>query len=382
MASKNNLLKKIISLSAVFLPLILLAQGNLNLSGLPLQISFNQGTSPTYTFSSTITNIVSRNPGVVSWTISGNNVTFTGLKARRTGLKIESGGQSYYMGVRVNHTNGDIPGLPQHLSIGSVSEDIAGDLAFWKDVDIDATNKAMDIRYIYINGGVVSGWQSWGPDRPGKFARESLRHGLIPFFVYYNIPDAGEDYTIDLQHAQDPAYMTAYFKDINVFMDSVQNIMKGDLYGIILEPDFLGYMQQNAKPNNPNLITTSVGATTIATGAGTISSLVHRINKTIYDKRVSGHKIFFGWQLNLWSYTAHTGSKGIIRKTDELNFDPAKYLIGLTATEITQYGMNAGILSNGADFISIDKYGLDAMGQNTDPYFKPNCSHKFFFILQ
>ena len=205
MASKNNLLKKIISLSAVFLPLILLAQGNLNLSGLPLQISCNQGTSPTYTFSSTITNIVSRNPGVVSWTISGNNVTFTGLKARRTGLKIESGGQSYYMGVRVNHTNGDIPGLPQHLSIGSVSEDIAGDLAFWKDVDIDATNKAMDIRYIYINGGVVSGWQSWGPDRPGKFAREILRHGLIPFFVYYNIPDAGKDYKIDIQKTQKPA---------------------------------------------------------------------------------------------------------------------------------------------------------------------------------
>lgn len=350
-----------------FIPLVLSAQGNLNLLNLPLQISFNQGTSPTYTFSAGITNIVSRNPGVVSWTISGNNVTFTGLKARRTGLKIESGGQSYYMGIRVNHTNGDIPGLPQHLSVGSVSEDIAGDLAFWKDVDIDATNKAMDIRYIYINGGVFNGWQSWGADRPGKFARESLRHGLIPFFVYYNIPDVGEDYTIDLQHAQDPAYMTAYFKDINVFMDSVQNILNGDLYGIILEPDFLGYMQQNAVPNNPHLIPTSVGPSSIASNAGNIATLVHRINKTISDKRIGGHKIFFGWQLNLWSYPAHAGGKGILRKTDDLSFGAAKHLIGLTAEAITQYGINAGILSYGADFISIDKYGLDAMGQNNTP---------------
>lgn len=363
----GNHLKKMVLFFFFCLPLLLLAQGNLNLSSLPLQISFNEGTSPTYTFSGTITNIVSRNPDVISWTISGNNVTFTGLKARRTGLKIESGGQSYYMGVRINHANGTIPGLPQYLSIGSVSEDVTGDLTFWKDIDTDATNKAMDIRYIYINGGAINGWQTWGAQRPGTFARESLRHGLIPFFVYYNIPDVGESYQLDLEHAQDPAYMTAYFKDLNVFMDSVQNVMNGDLYGIILEPDFLGYMQQNAVPNNPHLIPTSVGPSAISTNAGTIASLVHRINKTISDKRISGHKLFFGWQLNLWAYGAHAGSKGILRKSDELNFEPAKYLIGITAQEITQYGINAGILSYNADFISIDKYGLDAMGQNNTP---------------
>ena len=265
-------MKKIIFSLLLCFPFFLFSQGNLTLSSLPLQISFNEGASPVYTFSGAITNLVSRNLGVVSWTIAGNTVTLTGLKAGRTGLKIESGGQSYYMGLRVNHPNGDLPGLPQYLSIGSVSEDVAGDLSFWKDIDIDATNKATDIRYIYINGGAVGGWQSWGPQRPGLFARESVRHGFIPFFVYYNIPDNGESYQLDLAHAQDPTYMAAYFQDLNTFMDSVQNVMSGDLYGVILEPDFLGYMQQNATPNDPNTIPTAVGLTTIAPNAGTSSA--------------------------------------------------------------------------------------------------------------
>ncbi len=360
-------MKKNFLLLFVIVPFWLMAQGNLNLTALPLQIQFNEGNAPIYTFSGNISSIISRNPGVVSWTISGSTVTFSGIKAGRTGLKIESGGQSYYMGLRVNHSDGSLPGLPDYLSVGSVSEDLAGDLAFWKDLDTDATNKSMDIRYIYINGGAIGGWQSWGPQRPATFARESLRLGLIPFFVYYNIPDNGESYQLDLAHAQDPVYMTAYFQDLSNFMDSVQSVMNGELYGIILEPDFLGYMQQNAVPNTPILIPTAVSQSNIATGAGNISTLVHRINNTVATKRNAGHNLFFGWQLNLWAYGQHAGSKGIIRKSDDLNFEPAKFLIGLTAQEITQYGIDAGILSYGADFISIDKYGLDAMGQNNTP---------------
>ena len=38
--------------------------------------------------------------------------------------------------------------------------------------------------------------------------------------------------------------MQAYFKDLRQFLSDVQDVMGDDLYGIILEPDFLGYMQQ------------------------------------------------------------------------------------------------------------------------------------------
>lgn len=345
------------------------SQTSLTLNNLPLQINVNEGASLVYTFDQTIDAVASRNPGVVSWQLSGTSITFKGLKAGRTGLKITAGSSSYYLGMRVNKSNGKVPGMPDYVSIASVSEDLAGDLQFWKDIQPGVKNKSMDIRYIYINGGPLTGWHTWGAKRPGQFARESLRHGLIPFFVYYNIPDGDESYQTDLKHIQDPAYMTAYFKDLNIFLDSVENVMKGELYGIILEPDFLGYMQQNAVPNDPHSIKTSVSATSIATGAGTLITLVERINKTIQAKRNAGSNLFFGWQQNLWSTPNFQGPQGICRRTDDNSFAAGKFYIQWSAREATTYHMKAGVLTNGADFISIDKYGLDAMGTNanTDP---------------
>jgi hypothetical protein len=345
------------------------SQTTLTLNNLPLQTAINEGASVVYTFDLTIESVASRNPGVVSWQLSGTAITFKGLKAGRTGLKIVAGGKSYYLGMRVNKSNGTLPGMPDYVSIASVSEDISGDLQFWKDIQPGAKNKAMDVRYIYINGGPINGWHSWGKQRPGQFARESLRHGLIPFFVYYNIPSDDESYQSDLKNVQDATYMTAYFKDLNIFMDSVENVMKGELYGIILEPDFLGYMQQNAVPNDPTAIKTAVGATTIAANAGNISTLIDRINKTIQTKRNSGSNIFYGWQQNLWATPNFQGPQGVCRRTDDNTFAAGKYLIRYSAREATLYQMKAGVLTHGADFISIDKYGLDAMGTNanTDP---------------
>ncbi|HSH67283.1 MAG TPA: hypothetical protein VLB84_16175, partial [Bacteroidia bacterium] len=345
------------------------SQSSLTLSSLPLQLNINAGATVTYTFDQTLEAVASRNPGVVSWQINGSSVEFKGLKSGRTGLKITAAGKGYYVGMRINESNGSIPGMPPYVSIGSVSEDISGDLQFWKDIQPGARNKSMDVRYIYINGGPINGWHSWGAQRPGQFSRESLRHGLIPFFVYYNIPDGDESYQTDLKHIQDPAYMTAYFNDLNMFMDSVENVMKGELYGIILEPDFLGYMQQNAIPNDPLTIKSAVSATSIAANAGNLVTLIDRINKTIQTKRNAGSNLFFGWQQNLWSTPNFQGPQGICRRTDDNSFEAGKYLIKFSAREATMYQMKCGVLTHGADFISIDKYGLDAMGTNasTDP---------------
>lgn len=345
------------------------SQTTLPLNSLPLQLNINEGATVTYTFDATIDAVASRNLNVLSWQINGSSVTFNGVKAGRTGLKITSGGKNYYVGMRINNSNGSIPGMPSYVSIGSVSEDITGDLQFWKDIQPGAKNKSMDVRYIYINGGPINGWHTWGAQRPGQFSRESLRHGLIPFFVYYNIPAGSEDYQTDLKHIQDPTYMTAYFKDLGIFMDSVENVMKGELYGIILEPDFLGYMQQNAVPSDPLTIKTAVSATSIATNAGNLVTLVERINQTIQAKRNAGSNIFYGWQQNLWSTPNFQGPQGICRRTDDNSFDAGKYLVKYSAREATIYQMKAGVLTHGADFISIDKYGLDAMGTNanTDP---------------
>jgi len=91
--------------------------------------------------------------------------------------------------------------------------------------------------------------------------------------------------------------------------------------------------------------------------------LVERINKTIEDKRQAGANLYYGWQLNLWS-AGLNGSLGLMRRTDEsdLGWEAGRALIAEAATSTVTYGMNSGILAHHADFVSIDKYGLDAEG--------------------
>ena len=344
------------------------ASNDLTLTDLPYQISVNQGANRTVTFSGSISSIVSRNRGVASYNINGSSVTFNGLKAGRTGLKITSGGTSYYMGLRTNNANGSVPGLPSYLSVGSVSEDTTPDLDFWKDIDTDMTNKEMDIRYIYINGGPIGGWRSWNGLRVINFARESLRLGLIPFFVYYNIPDGGESLPTDLAHITDVTYMTAYFEDIDIFLTQAKDVLQDEFHGIILEPDFMAYFQQNSggqlPDNAPTAVSTVVNATTIAANAGNMRTLVERINKTIADQRTAGSNIIYGWMLNLWSYAPVSGSKGVLRRTDsdDLGFTAGRAAVLEAATATTQYAIDAGVLTHGADFLSIDRFGLDAAG--------------------
>jgi len=332
---------------------------SLKLDSLPLQLNLNQGSTEIYQFDKPITGVLSRNLNVVELSVSGNQVTVTGLHAGRTGLKITAEGTDYYMGFRVNASDGSIPGLPDYLSVASVSEDTEPDLAFWKDVQPGLKNKAADLRYIYINGGPFTGWTSWDPDRPEKFSTESLRHGLIPFFVFYNIPDSVEDYTIDSTHVNDPAYMTAYFQNLDLFLGKVQGVLQGELFGVILEPDFLGYIKKDGHVPSPDQFVTCVAADTIAPGAGTLTTLVERINSTINLKKQQGYNLVFGWQFNLWA-SPFNGVNNIIRATDNLGYVLGRKAVRWSAEQTTLYGIQAGVLSHSASFLSIDKYGLDA----------------------
>jgi len=215
---------------------------------IPLQIQANLGYDKNFDFGEPLSEVIVRNQALLTATIAGNEMLVNANRTGRTGLKITTlSGKVYYIGIRINDCDGTIPGMPDYASIGFKSEDTTPNLAFWEDVDIDLTNKNMDVRYIYINGGpIISGtYNSWRtPERTLKFCRNSLKYGLIPFFVYYNIPDGGESFETDLMHARDVNYMTEYFQDLNNFIDDCTSVMGDDLFGILLEPDFLGYMQQ------------------------------------------------------------------------------------------------------------------------------------------
>jgi len=340
------------------------ATQNISFASLPNQIKAVNGIPKTFVFDKTITSLKRRNITVFDYTITGNTLKITPKKAGRSGLQITtSDGTIYHLGLRIDNTNGSPLRYPDYVSVGSVSEDTTDDVNFYNNNIDDSNllkNNRMDVRYIYINGGPIAGWNTWQPDRAIKFARNSIKMGLIPFFVFYNIPDGSESYELDLAHVKDASYMTAYFNNLNLFLNQVKAELGDEFFGVVLEPDFLGYMQQF---NEPITTTTAVNATSIAQNVGTLKTLVERINYELNKKRTDENlNMEFGWQLNLWAKSGVAGPKGIIRETDTGTFTTQLNKIKQTALDIFQYTNSMGIMSNSADFISIDKYGLDAMG--------------------
>lgn len=324
----------------------------------PLQVHVNQGQTRTFSFNQPVTEVISRNPTVATITVANGAIEAQGLIPGRTGMRIAfEGGSTLFMGLRVDHPDGSLPGLPGPVALGSVSEDCGSHVAFWQDHVPGPKGTRMDIRYIYLPGGPFTGWSTWYK-RVEQFTANSLIWGMVPFFVFYNIPDEDESAEIDLRNVQDSRYMTAYYENLDKFLTQAKEVMQGELYGVVVEPDFLGYMQKDANPD-PSKITTA---------DGNLVGTVTKINQTIAQAIAGGQNILFGWQLNLWADAPSIPTnKGVIRLTDDdlQGWVKGRETIVQAATNTANYAVAAGVLSHGADFLVIDKYGVD--GGCTNP---------------
>jgi hypothetical protein len=339
-------------------------------------LTCDSATNPSYS-------VISSNRTVVEASIvNGTKLRLQAKKAGRSGIKIieNSTGKTRYFGVKVKNSNGTMPGMPSYVAIGQVTEDSTADLSFLRATANDDTNKRLDVRYIYINGGAIGGWQSWNPADPGSrvksYITESLKLGIVPYFVYYNIPDGSESYDVDKNHINDVTYMEAYYKDLLFFIQTCDEYDEGEDVGIILEPDFLGYMMQNDNADPTKITANGVqGAYTsgvLKRGVdpdfpNTLEGIVKSINYVI-NKYYSSAT--FGWQFNTWSYSVGVPGQGLMHSTEIMGQSAGLSFIKNAATITANYYKSAGILSYGADFISIDKYGLDGAyepGAATNP---------------
>jgi len=318
---------------------------------------------------------VSANPSVAAVSVEAGELRIFGANPGRAGIRIDTaGGESRWLGIRVRNADGTNPGMPVYLSIGAMSEDTEQHLGFWRAIAPGPKNRRVDSRYIYLNGGPWNGWDTWGAypgSRAVNYIRNSRLLGIIPVFVFYNIPDGSESYELDLGHAQDRGYMTAYFRNLKLFLDVVKRESPDDLVGVILEPDFLGYLAQNAgKPASAIPAATKAAYDSGVLDASdpqfpdTIQGLVQAINRSIWKHTP---QVFFGWQMNLWAspaggHTTPVPARGIIRLTDDMGVERGRPAIRREAAAITSYYLDAAVATHGAKFLSIDKYGLDAVG--------------------
>lgn len=323
--------------------------------------------------------VLSSNPAVVTAAMrDGNVLVLTARASGRAALRIVEAGSytARYVGVRVRRADGALPGLPGHLAIGSVSEDTAEHLNFWRGFGEGLKNRRVDYRYIYLNGGPNQGWATWSAVPGGRaieFIRNSRMLGMVPFLVFYNIPENSESFTVAVTNTRRPDYMAAYFRNLQLLLDIIARESPDEPVGIVLEPDFLGYLAQALRLGPAQI----PAATSGAYDAGvllrgldpafpdTITGLVGAMNYLISSRCP---QCYFGWQMNLWAspaggWTTAIPAKGIVRLTDgAADWTEARGRIRAEAAAIASFYAAAGVATHGARFFSIDKYGLDAVG--------------------
>lgn len=159
--------------------------------------------------------------------------------------------------VQAPSGSGYIPGIfPHYFSFGVMNA--YGD-ASQLDAQRSQNGTAYAFRYQYLSGGVNTGhdWTTWDQP-PGQFSTnymlESVQHGYLPAFVYYEICQSngaqpgsycsGHDNQQDPSNLQNSSVMNAYYANWALLMQHIGAFGKPVL--IIVEPDLWGFLEQNS----------------------------------------------------------------------------------------------------------------------------------------
>ena len=311
----------------------------------------------------------------------GNVLVVSPLQAGRAGLKVQvpSLGLSRSVGLTVLDATGKTPGLPAYMAIGSMDKSFLANRPLWEAAPVD-------LRYVYLQGGFTSGWYNQYPGTGRmvtQYITDSDTVGMIPVFVYYQLPGGGGDSAQgDYDHINDETFMTDYLTD---YVRALEKINGAGFSLMILEPDFIGYMMQNysasltktpdqipavgmsalykVKDSAGNLIATAGGVPGVPVGGEkNVQAYVLAMN---YLAKKYAPNCRFGWKMNIWS-TSYPGSdvpqKGVVHYTDGLTgaaFTTARAKVVREAGKIGTFYQQAGVADNGATYLFLDRYGID-----------------------
>jgi chitodextrinase len=257
---------------------------------------------------------------------------------------------------------------PSYLAIGTVYEPFTGTDRFFSKVNpLFPAGKRLDYGYLYLNGGSqISEWH----DRAVRLANKSKEQGMTPIFVVYGIGGNTDSPAAVWNNLQSASFLTTYFKGLRDVGQTATGIIGTGRIGYVIEPDTLGYIQQQYAAQYGNDPAQMPAATYAVYDSGvlqrgvdpsfpnTLTGLVQSINYTL---RKYTPKAFLGWQLNLWAAPG-APSTGIMHSTEVYGFEAGKTRIQENARANAGFAQKAGVKYGGAEFISIDKYGLDGAG--------------------
>jgi hypothetical protein len=185
--------------------------------------------------------------------------------------------------------------------------------------------------------------------------------GMTPVLVDYgmngNIDGTGVDYT----NMQDSSWVSGYFQALRAAAQAAATAAPGRPVGWIVEPDMLGYLQQNYASQYGGDASRFPAATGAAYSSGVLAAgtdpafgnslrgLVEAISYTIkkYDPSA-----FVGWQVNTWAV------RDALKDTDSLGWQAGQASVVSTANQVAAFLQSADI-GYRADFVAFDQWGQD-----------------------
>jgi len=159
---------------------------------------------------------------------------------------------------------------------------------------------------------------------------------------------------------QRSSWVGQFFTALKAAAQSAHSAAGGTPVGWIIEPDMLGYIQQQhgaafGHDANGMAAATSAAYSSGVLGAGdpsfpnTLTGLVQAINHTIKKYNPSA---FLGWQVNIWSV------RNALKDTDTMGISAGRASLTNVANQVAAFLRTARVDAS-AEFISFDQWGQD-----------------------
>jgi len=250
---------------------------------------------------------------------------------------------------------------PGYLALGTVYTPYSSVDAYFQTMK--SHGKIPSYGYQYLIGSDFSGWSNT--------ARTLVSHsrslGMTPVLVEYGMNGNVDGADAAYNNMRNASWVASYFKALRSAAQAASSAAAGTPVGWIVEPDMLGYIQQQHGSQYGNDATKIPAATSAArtagvlgtgdpTFAGTLKGLVEEINYVIkkYDAGA-----FLGWQVNEWAV------RNPLHDTDSMGITAGRQSVVNIGNQVAGFLASADIRYH-ADFVAFDQWGQD-YGYLNDP---------------
>src|SRR6266540_3114230 len=199
-----------------------------------------------------------------------------------------------------------------------------------------------------------------GPAGTTPQLNSAKRLGMTPVLVEYGMNGNIDGVNAAWNNMQNSGWVAQFFTALKAAGQAAANSSGGTPVGWIVEPDMLGYIQQQHGGEFGNDATRMPAATSAAYSSGvlgagdptypnTLAGLVQAINHTIkkYDPSA-----FLGWQVNTWAV------RNPLKDTDTMGVAAGHASIVNVANQVAAFLKTARV-DAAADLISFDQWGQD-----------------------